>query len=181
MHLLCCAATCELLTRDRASPRCTSPRAPTGRIQVKYVEDQIQKQSTTLRWTNASYHDEVKNDEKTEKYALTLVFERYDAVETMLAYFNYFQYQALKDAESIVGLIGLRNIMDPMVTEHIYELDTKMIVTVPAYLQYSRRGFRGHGGIKRVAKHQGSKGGRQDHCNEEYAGHQWDEQEAERV
>ena len=50
-----------------------------------------------------NYHDEVKNDEKTENHALTVVFERYDAVVTMLAYFNYFQYQKLKDAESIVG------------------------------------------------------------------------------
>ena len=69
MHLPCCAATYELISWDRAIPCCTPSRsitrAPTGRIELKYDEDQIQKQSTTLWWTNVNYHDKVKNDGKT--------------------------------------------------------------------------------------------------------------------
>ena len=34
--------------------------------------------------------------------------------------------------------MGLRNIMDPKATDHIYGLDNKMIVTVPAYSSYSQ-------------------------------------------
>ena len=52
-------------------------------------EFQIQKQSTTLRWTNANYNDEIKNDEKTVQNAMTVELEEYDAVVTVLSYFNY--------------------------------------------------------------------------------------------
>ena len=50
--------------------------------------------------------------------ATTVVSKLYGAVEPMLACFNYFQYQTLKDAWSIMGLNRLQNIM---------------IVTVPTY------------------------------------------------
>ena len=141
MHLPCCAATCDLQSRDRATPRCTSSRsttrAPTGAIEVDYDEEfQIQKQSRTLWWTNANYHDEIKNDEEPVQNAMTVELEENDAVVTVLACFNYSQCQTMEDARSIVGQIGLRNIMDPLEAELIYESDKKMSVTVPACFNY---------------------------------------------
>ena len=69
----------DLQSRDRATPRCkpsrSTTRAPAGRIEVEYDEEfQIQKQSTTLWWTNANY-DEIKNDAMTEQNTMTVEFE----------------------------------------------------------------------------------------------------------
>ena len=106
-------------------------RAPTGRIEAGNDEDtQIQNQYST--YNNTPVDHIIKNDEEDTIIQL----EENDAVMTVLAYFNYSQCQTTKDAGSIVGQIGSRNIMDPKVAEHIHGLDRKMAVTVPSYLNY---------------------------------------------
>ena len=107
-------------------------------------------------WTNANY-GEVKNDEKITEDNMTVELEkrsnRNDArshvrveqkdyrdcarlfqlpLESVRAYFNYYQFQSLHDDGPTANHLRLRNI-DPKVAEHIYGTGKKTIVIVLAY------------------------------------------------
>ena len=76
--------------------------------------------------------DRIKNNEEIEIIQL----EEYDAVVTVLAYFNYFQCQRTEVAEYIARYNVLRIIKDPKAAEHIHGLRKKMFVTEPDYFCY---------------------------------------------
>ena len=80
--------------------------------------------------------DDIKNDEVTELNAIIMELEEYDAVVTVLAYFNYYQCQPTDDEGSMARYIRMRNGEDPMATERIYGLGKKMFVIVLAYFNY---------------------------------------------
>ena len=76
-------------------------------------EIQIQNQYSTYNNTPVGH---IKNDDEIEQKDMIVELEEYDAVVTVLAFFNYFQCQTLKDAGSIAGKNVSRNIKGPLNT-----------------------------------------------------------------